>query len=563
MPQRHKVGDTVMARWPGSKLWFPASVIGTVDNKYTVKFEDGSEFELDAKSVNTEVSFRPRSRSRSPARRRSTGRRRSKSPSRRRSPSPKRQGSPARRNTTETKKEVLITSTPKSTVTKTIVSETTRTYITRSVSKKGEGTIELPVDVRSGRVPKTRDLGFGGSIGCILATLLYPVLIFYLYVACNRKSCSILEKPTFAAPSEYFDTQASLQYLGLILFLAILSMLPLGQVFEGPIMRNGQRMIYRKNGLCMLIITVSAFCIAAWYEVPVTAVHDHCLQYLSISVVISCLLSLVLYVKARIAPGNALAPQGNSGKIIYDMFAGHELHPRLKMIDFKMFMYRMSFISMVLLTLSNVGKMCENGGQPSAAILLASALQCWYALDSLWYEDRVVFTSYFQEYGCGFDHTFGCLTMMPFGLAFTTQYLVLYSVELQSLKIAALLLTQLVAMAVYRLSNSQKWDFRQNPYNPKLAHLESIATSAETRLLVSGWWGLVRHPNYLGSILLSIAWSLPCGFSHILPWLYTILGVCNTVCQERNDYDKCKRKYGAAWARYCQKVKYRLVPFLY
>ncbi len=30
------------------------------------------------------------------------------------------------------------------------------------------------------------------------------------------------------------------------------------------------------------------------------------------------------------------------------------------------------------------------------------------------------------------------------------------------------------------------------------------------KLLYSGWWGLARHINYLGDIILGIAYSLPC-----------------------------------------------------
>lgn len=41
--------------------------------------------------------------------------------------------------------------------------------------------------------------------------------------------------------------------------------------------------------------------------------------------------------------------------------------------------------------------------------------------------------------------------------------------------------------------------------------LETISTATGKRLLVSGWWGLVRHPNYLGDLLMALAWSLPCG----------------------------------------------------
>lgn len=41
--------------------------------------------------------------------------------------------------------------------------------------------------------------------------------------------------------------------------------------------------------------------------------------------------------------------------------------------------------------------------------------------------------------------------------------------------------------------------------------LETIATATGRQLLVSGWWGMVRHPNYLGDLIMALAWSLPCG----------------------------------------------------
>lgn len=49
-----------------------------------------------------------------------------------------------------------------------------------------------------------------------------------------------------------------------------------------------------------------------------------------------------------------------------------------------------------------------------------------------------------------------------------------------------------------------------------LSGLETIATSTGKRLLVSGWWGFVRHPNYLGDLLMALAWSLPCGKKPVL-----------------------------------------------
>lgn len=44
-----------------------------------------------------------------------------------------------------------------------------------------------------------------------------------------------------------------------------------------------------------------------------------------------------------------------------------------------------------------------------------------------------------------------------------------------------------------------------------LLDLKTIPTATGKSLIVSGLWGFVRHPNYLGDIIMALAWSLSCG----------------------------------------------------
>jgi steroid 5-alpha reductase family enzyme len=81
---------------------------------------------------------------------------------------------------------------------------------------------------------------------------------------------------------------------------------------------------------------------------------------------------------------------------------------------------------------------------------------------------------------------------------------------------------------INRLSNNQKYRFRKNPMDPAVSRklplliifnplieyildLETLPTARGKKLLVSGWWGLVRHPNYLGDILTQISFGLIAG----------------------------------------------------
>ena len=51
---------------------------------------------------------------------------------------------------------------------------------------------------------------------------------------------------------------------------------------------------------------------------------------------------------------------------------------------------------------------------------------------------------------------------------------------------------------------------------------DSTGKPRKSRLLLSGFWGVVRHANYVFELLLALAWSLP-GASHgAAPFAYVV-----------------------------------------
>jgi Delta14-sterol reductase len=92
---------------------------------------------------------------------------------------------------------------------------------------------------------------------------------------------------------------------------------------------------------------------------------------------------------------------------------------------------------------------------------------------------------------------------------------------------------------VFRGSNKQKHDYKHNPQGLIWGKKPVVVG----RLLASGWWGLSRHPNYWGDIMLGIAYSLPCGFSSVLPWAYPIYLTLLLVHRFVRDDERCSQKY--------------------
>ncbi|XP_063241451.1 uncharacterized protein LOC134541733 [Bacillus rossius redtenbacheri] len=83
------------------------------------------------------------------------------------------------------------------------------------------------------------------------------------------------------------------------------------------------------------------------------------------------------------------------------------------------------------------------------------------------------------------------------------------------------------------------------------------------RLLVSGCWGVARHLNYTFELLAALAWSLPGWGLGAAPLLYPAFLLVLLLHRASRDEEKCARRYGELWQRYCRLVPYRLLPGVY
>jgi protein-S-isoprenylcysteine O-methyltransferase Ste14 len=89
-------------------------------------------------------------------------------------------------------------------------------------------------------------------------------------------------------------------------------------------------------------------------------------------------------------------------------------------------------------------------------------------------------------------------------------------------------------------------------------------SDGQHRLLCSGFWGLSRHINYLGEILMAVGLTLVLGWPGLLwPWLYPLYYLLLLVPRQLDDDKRCERKYGALWTEYCRRVRYRILPGVY
>uniref|UniRef100_A0A146ZQH9 Delta(14)-sterol reductase LBR n=1 Tax=Fundulus heteroclitus TaxID=8078 RepID=A0A146ZQH9_FUNHE len=619
---KYQIGDKVMGRWPGSSLYYEVKVLG-FDGKsrlYTVIYKDGTELELKEQDIMSLTSFQVRTRSRSRSNSRSPGRRRSRSrsPARTTRRSSSRtaaaaaasaaaaESTPSSRGDAKLKQaaEVKLSPMQQDKATENNSNDKhQRKEENNTASKVNESgaNVEADPEKNQGRynlrrrkddgdakaaeakseeeeevsaapapaaaAPASTPLDFGGKMGALFWTLFLPAWVLFLVLQVNQKDPSLANFPPALPPLEAFWDPQALGFVVLwIVFQALLYVLPVGKLSEGVLLRSGKRLKYRTNGFFAMVLSAAVAAAAVYQGVDLTYIHSHFLQLTTASFLISTLLSVYLYVRSRSAGPDERALGGNSGNVIYDFFKGRELNPRIKEFDLKFFCeMRPGLIGWCLINfaLALAEMKQQNLDMPSYSMILVNVFQLLYVVDGLWNEEAILTTMDLMHDGFGYMLAFGDLVWVPFTYTLQANYLVSHPNPLSLPVLAAIVVLKLVGFYIFRKSNSEKNAFRRNPSDPKLSHLKRIPTATGKSLLVSGWWGVVRHPNYLGDLIMALAWSLPCGFSHLLPWYYMIYFIILLVHRDSRDMNECRRKYGSAWDEYCRTVRYRIIPRVY
>uniref|UniRef100_A0A7N5P3E0 Delta(14)-sterol reductase TM7SF2 n=1 Tax=Ailuropoda melanoleuca TaxID=9646 RepID=A0A7N5P3E0_AILME len=381
-------------------------------------------------------------------------------------------------------------------------------------------------------------LEFGGPLGAAALMLLLPATMFHLLLVAHSGPARLLGPPPYLpGPEVLWSPQTLLLWLTWLGLQAALYLLPARKVAEGQELKDKNRLRYPINGFQALVLTALLVGLAVSAGLPLGALPEMLLPLAFAATLTAFIFSLLLYLKALVAPASALAPGGNSGNPIYDFFLGRELNPRIWSFDFKYFCeLRPGLIGWVLINLALLMQEAELRGSPSLAMWLVNGFQLLYVGDALWHEEAVLTTMDITHDGFGFMLAFGDLAWVPFTYSLQAQFLLHHPQPLG-----------LPMASVICLING----------------LETIPTATGRQLLVSGWWGMVRHPNYLGDLIMALAWSLPCGVSHLLPYFYVLYFTALLVHREARDEQQCLRKYGLAWHEYCRRVPYRILPYVY
>lgn len=439
---------------------------------------------------------------------------------------------------------------------------------------------------RKAIVAERKSYEFGGPVGACVTMCSLPMVAFWLLDSVQNKrtlkeALSDVYQDPYGFLKRLYEPELKYYAFGIyigwfILQLAGHCLLP-GRTVKGAatVDEKGTRLRYVLNGLLCYLMTLVLFGCAVVDKLhgtfgnifvdPSSIVGgDMHIKLFRAANTVAWVIAMLIYAMCHV---KWFANQADrcTGCVPYDYFMGATTNPRIGWFDLKFFCEsRPGLILWVLFNFSLALKQFESG-RITSPMLLVCFFQFFYILDYFWQEDSILSTMDIMHDPFGWMLCWGDIVYVPFSYSLQAFYLYHNSnVDINYLWAGCIFVLHFVGYKIFRESNNQKHDFRSGItdkiWGEKVAFVQ---TSRGTKLLASGWWGKSRHPNYLGDIMMAVAYSLPCGFGSVFPYFYPIYFWILLVHRERRDNSHCAKKYGKDWEVYCAKVPYRIIPFVY
>jgi delta14-sterol reductase len=415
-----------------------------------------------------------------------------------------------------------------------------------------------------GSPPVSKGATASNVVLTLFMLLTLPLLVYYIWI-CLAFNHGQLRWPSVQMLEHFpLPTPTSVGIVaGWLTFQGLLQIYAPGKWVEGPSLADGSRLKYKMNGWFAWWFTWATLGAGvAMQVISPTILADQFGPLLTTANIFTYLFCFYLYWHGKKFRTKHERVTNNA---IYDFWLGTALNPRVLGFDLKLFCEsRPGLIAWVALDFSLAAKQHELHGVMTVPMLLVCAFHFWYVADYYLHEKAILTTWDIKHENFGWMLCWGDLVWVPFTYTIQAYYLVEHTRDLPWWGVVGIVLLNLAGYVIFRGSNNQKYQFRQTPGNPIWGKpARHIKTARGSLLLTSGWWGLSRHMNYFGDLLMGLAWCLPCLFDSALPYFYITYFTILLVHRERRDHQMCAARYGGDWDAYCTQVHYRIIPGVY
>ncbi|HVN59154.1 MAG TPA: hypothetical protein VMT63_12720 [Bacteroidales bacterium] len=341
----------------------------------------------------------------------------------------------------------------------------------------------------------------------------------------------------------------------------VLNLILPGKWVKGYISHPGteEKLNYHLNGFLVFLVTIAAYFIACFlHALP----WDWFFRFRWYSAAGACIIGLI----ASFAVVLPYPRVRNS--FFADLYLGRieNLQFRNGRVDSKMWLYLAGATMLGLNVTSFAARhfmLFKSAFSPGVAI--SALLMLFFIVDYLTFEEVHLYTYDLFAERVGFKLGWGCLVFY----AYFYSVFLWATVELPDAGTPVFMLVLYVftffsGWVLSRGANLQKYFFKKYPGKMFLMIAPETISDGKRSLLVNGFWGVSRHVNYLGEILMAAGMILCTGHPGMIwPWLYPLYYVGLLFTRQADDDRRCKNKYGALWDEYKKRVPYRIIPFIY
>lgn len=421
---------------------------------------------------------------------------------------------------------------------------------------------------------KNNEYKYFGPHGPLLLMIALPLLVLTLVKATEfyrdpnftDKDLSLEKIWNSLIGEQIFNLPAFTSLVGWILIQGIFyKLLPGEEVLALP-SNNSKSLPYTLNGLSSFLSTT--FAIAAIYmlqgNILFLWVADNLWPLCKSGALLSLLLSIFVYVYSY-RKNTTIIKSNDTKFFIYDFWMGRELNPRVFNVDLKHFFYtRVGLLGILFLSFCILIKhidVINEVGNSQLFIFISLAL---YVSNSLYNESSLLTTSYVTKEGFGYMLCLESILIMPFLHTIQANYLITREVHMPTLSYYLIALLNLIGLYVMQSSNNQKEYFNRSLVSGnKMIEPSNYRIAKDGKpILFTGWWGLARHINYTGCMLMFLTISLLTKFSSIIPYTNCIYLMLVFIDRHRREESYCKNKKGSVWREYCRTVPWKFVPYI-
>ncbi len=375
------------------------------------------------------------------------------------------------------------------------------------------------------------------------------------------------------APPEHLSTLASplpagdlaialLGVLGFFFGLLLLSNVLPGRAVKGFRQADGTRKTYLLNGMSLWVLThIIVITGTLRFGLSLSPLLTRYFWPLFIGANLLALAwTLQLYLRGRARLGSRFEPSPGPLGLVRDLWMGVELNPTWRRVDLKLFAYQPSLIGLWLLVLASAYHQHETLGYLTPQMILFQAF--WWLYLTTHYRAEPGLLSMWDIIAerFGFMLVWGDLAFVPFFYSVAGWYIATQPASLSTPALVGLALLFAPSLWIFRGANAQKHGFKLDRDAPIWGRPPRLVGG---RLLASGFWGIGRKLNYTGELGVYFAIALCSGFVSPWPYAVPVWLLCLLTHRAWRDDLRCREKYGPLWEEYCERVRFRMIPFLY